>query len=72
MSLETSPSELLYSALGEEFGVLIQTTDVKKLLNKLYPIRADDPSLLCLSFHPSPINPKTELFIVKKESSDGS
>lgn len=57
----------LYEALAEEYGILVDTNDVIRLRAALYPLRKSNEDLHCLSFHPSPTNPETQLFIVKKE-----
>ena len=66
--------ELLYAALLSPLGVVVETTDVERLRQKLYAIRreAKDEALAELSFVPSPTS-DTQLWIVKKSrGSNGS
>lgn len=58
--------EILYAALAEPVGLTVRTNSVEKLRQKLYVIRAEFADLQCLSFSPSPVEPETELWIVKK------
>lgn len=62
--------ELLYQALAEDRGLVLQTEgDVEALRQRLYRERekAKDPELDILSFVPSPTDP-TQLWIVKREA----
>lgn len=59
--------ELLYDALREEFGLVVNTTNPEALRQKLYPLRKEDPALEQLSFHISPLNPTTQLWIIKAQ-----
>jgi hypothetical protein len=62
--------ELLYQALTEDRGLVLQTEgDVEAVRQRLYRERdkAQDPSLDVLSFVPSPTDP-TQLWIVKREA----
>lgn len=58
---------LLYEALSQTSGLVLQVSDVERARQKLYKLRADakDPDLDCLSLVPSPTD-KTQLWIVKK------
>ena len=57
---------LLYEALGAQFGVVIQCDDAEKVRQKLYALRRDhsDRDLDCLKIVQSPTNPQ-QLWIVK-------
>jgi hypothetical protein len=57
---------LLYEALGSEFGVVVQTDDAKRCREKLYLLRkeAKDPDLDCISIVQSPTAPN-QLWLVK-------
>lgn len=57
--------ELLYDALREEFGLVVNTNDPEMLRQKLYPLRKEDSAFAQLSFVISPINPTGQLWIVK-------
>ncbi len=59
--------ELLYDALREEVGLVVTTNNVERLRARLYALRRKDDDLAVLSFVISPINPNTELWILKKE-----
>ena len=59
--------ELLYQALAEPFGIILRTNSVHRLRQRLYDVRKDKPELSRLSFHPSPIEPETELWIRNNE-----
>ena len=58
-------SELLYSALGSELGVVVETNDPERLRQKLYPLRKEIPDCECLAFVISPLNPQ-DLWIIKQ------
>jgi hypothetical protein len=61
--------ELLYQALSEDRGLVIQTEgDIEAVRQRLYRERekAQDPELDILSFVPSPTDP-TQLWIVKRD-----
>ena len=58
-------SELLYSALGSELGVVVETNDPERLRQKLYGIRKEIPEGDRLSFIISPLNPQ-DLWIIKQ------
>lgn len=57
---------LLYEALGSQFGVVLQCDNAEKVRQRLYKLRADhaDPDLECLHLVQSPSNP-SHLWIVK-------
>lgn len=63
--------ELLYEALHSEVGIIVQTSDVEKLRQKLYPLRKESEELQVLSFIVSPTNPNSELWIVKNGERKG-
>lgn len=60
--------ELLYQALREDIGVLIQVSDFARARQALYRARADagDPALAQLQFRTSPGLPGGNLIIVKE------
>ena len=58
--------ELLYDALASEFGIAVSTDDPATLRVRLYPLRKSEPEFADLSFFISPVNPETELWIVKR------
>ncbi len=60
--------ELLYKALHSPAGIIVSTADPERLRQKLYTVRKSDSDLDCLSFVTSPTAPKTELFILRKET----
>lgn len=64
-------TNILYEALGSQFGVVLQCDNAEKVRQKLYALRreADDPDLECLSFVQSPTNPQ-QLWIVKVVKSE--
>ncbi len=65
--------EFLYQAKASSFGIVVKTTNVEGLRQKLYAARreANDEDLKSLSLVPSPTM-EGELWIVKnKEASDG-
>jgi len=57
---------LLYEALGSQFGVVLQCDNAEKVRQRLYKLRTEqgDPDLECLSIVQSPSNP-SQLWIVK-------
>jgi hypothetical protein len=57
--------ELLYEALNSPLGIIVETNDVQRLRAKLYPLRAADPALACLSFVESRTHPN-QLYLVRK------
>ena len=63
-------SELLYEALGEPHGIIVETNDVATLRARLYAAKKQDPDLECLSLVPSPTSPDTELWIVKRSQAN--
>lgn len=72
MSGQLEPLELLYEALNSEYGLIIDTANAEQFKQKLYQARKTDEALACLSFHVSPIDPATKIFIVRKEVQDAS
>lgn len=64
--------ELLYSAARSDYGIIVETDDVERLRQKLYPLRKTDSYLEGLSFVVSPTNPARELWIVKREVPNAS
>lgn len=62
--------ELLYQALASPLGIVIETTDVERLRQRLYAERreAKDESLAALGLVPSRTAPESELWIVKKDA----
>lgn len=69
--MSPSPEEILYEALGTEFGLEVETNNPTALRAKLYAARRADADLECLSIHLSPSNPNGALFIVKQGASNG-
>jgi len=66
--------ELLYSALGSQIGIVVSVSDFIRGQQKLYQAKraSGDPSLDCLQFRRSPVNPETEIWIVKATKKDGA
>jgi hypothetical protein len=64
-------TEVLYLAMMEPVGLLLQSSDTKKALQALYRARsaALDPALKVLSFRVSPL-PTGDIIIVKKAPDD--
>lgn len=56
--------ELLYTALHEEFGIVVETDDAERLRQRLYPLRKEDESLSVLSFVISPTS-ANQLWIIR-------
>jgi len=57
--------ELLYEALAEEIGVIVETNSPDRLRQKLYAIRKEDKALKVISLVTVPNKP-TELWLIKK------
>ncbi len=57
--------ERMYEALRSPFGVVVKTEDPERLRQKLYALRREHTDLLILSFVISPINPSTDLWIIR-------
>lgn len=59
--------EYWYKALGQQVGIVIVSSDTKRLMSQLYVARreAQDPDLMKLSICTSPTSPD-ELWIVHK------
>lgn len=57
--------ELLYAAIHSTYGIVVESKDPERLRQKLYPLRKERPELLCLAFIISPLNPQSDLWIVK-------
>lgn len=59
--------EILYAAIASPIGVVVSVSDFQLCQARLYKARkqSGDPSLDCLQLRRSPINPETELWIVK-------
>jgi hypothetical protein len=58
--------DLLYRAANAEFGIIVETSDVERLRQKLYTERKKDPALANISINVSRTQPETQLWIVKK------
>lgn len=58
--------ELLYEALRSPLGIVVQSEDPEALRARLYKLRVKDPELACLSFVISPLNPTSDLWILRK------
>jgi hypothetical protein len=63
-------AEFLYQALASEYGIVIQTSDVDRLRQKLYPLRKENSIFECLAFVISPFNGK-DLWIIKQGVPNG-
>lgn len=57
--------QLLWEALGSDFGIEVATNNPDSLRAKLYKIRRENADFQCLSLTLSPHNPSGALFIVK-------
>lgn len=57
---------LLYRAASTPLGIVVETDDVTRLRQQLYPLMKKQTEFGNLSLIPSPINPN-ELWIVNKE-----
>lgn len=66
----TSPPnllELMYDALYQPRGVVVETNSPERLRQKLYKIRKDHaPTFDNIAFIISPTEPNTQLWIIKK------
>lgn len=58
---------ILWNALRSPHGVLLRTTDLDRLKQKLYRIRRANEALRALHFETSPTDPKGELYITKRD-----
>lgn len=60
--------DLLYQALNEDIGILVQVSDFARARQALYRARADaeDPKLACLQFRLSPGLSGGNLIIIKE------
>ncbi len=65
--------EHLYAALHSESGcgIMLETDDVERLRQKLYPLRKQDPALAVLSFVPDPTTPGRLWIVKRQEVTDG-
>lgn len=64
----TSLLELLYDALHQPLGIVVETNSPERLRQKLYALRkAHEPVFDNLAFLISPTEPSTQVWIVKKE-----
>lgn len=63
--------EILYQALHAEIGIEVETEDTDALRQKLYAARREHPTdeFNNLTFTVSPFDPKTKLWIGKKDVS---
>ena len=59
-------SDLLYTALGEDLGIIVETNNVNLLRAKLYSVIREDPALTGLSLAVSRTQPESQLWIVKR------
>jgi len=68
-NLEPNWLEFLYTALGEPYGIVIETDNFDKARQRLYAARreAQDETLSGLSILQSPTNP-AHIWIVHKET----
>ena len=68
----TSLLEHLYEALASEYGVVVETNNVKLTVHKLSVLRTQHSDLACISVCTSRTNPTGEVWLVKKpEARDG-
>jgi hypothetical protein len=58
--------ELLYDALATPLGLIVKTDNPGKLRDHLDRLRKKDAEFADLSFCVSPLNPKTEIWIIKR------
>lgn len=67
MAMSGVSLNLLYEALGSQFGVVVQCSDTEKVRQKLYSLRKEsgDADLEILSMVQSPTNPQ-QLWILKR------
>lgn len=63
-------TEILYQAVASPIGVIVATNDVTRLRAKLYTLRRADPLFANIALVPSPTNPSSELWVVKKGELD--
>lgn len=59
--------EILYAAYRSEHGIIVRSTEPDLLRRQLYRERKIDDDLKILSFYRSPVEPETEIWIVKNE-----
>jgi hypothetical protein len=65
--------ELLYAALREDLGVVVETNDVNNLRAKLYKIRSENlAEFECISLSPHRAAPTTHLLIVRRPNENGA
>lgn len=62
-------TELLYSALHAERGIVVETDDAERLRQKLYAVRRECEDFAPLSFIISPMN-GLDLWILRKGKTD--
>lgn len=62
---------LLYEAKASDYGLIVQTEDPERLRQRMYALRREHPDLTCISFVISPLNPGSELWLVKNGEDDG-
>lgn len=58
--------EHLYRALNTPLGIVLRTSSIERLRQRLYIERKKDPDLACLSINISRTAPETEIWIIKK------
>lgn len=61
--------DLWYNALHSQFGIVIQTDNPSLVKQKLYRARSESGDLALgeISICASPLNPSTEIWLVKKK-----
>lgn len=67
--------ELLYAALREDLGVVVETSDLTNLRAKLYKLRSENlAEFECISLSPHRAAPTTHLLIIKRppDAEDGT
>jgi len=62
--------EFLYDALATQFGIILKSDNPEKLRERLYKLRGAEPEFADLSFIISPLNPETDLWIVKRVNNE--
>lgn len=66
MSQKLPLIELLYEAFNSELGIVVETSDLSLLRQKLYAMRKEDEAFQCLSLVQSRTHPNSQLWIVKR------
>lgn len=61
--------ELLYEALDTPLGIVVRTSDPERLRSALYAARREamNPEFSALTIQPSKVDPRSELWIVRRQ-----